>query len=881
MYDVEEATHRHWLQADSAGHRRDVALGAGECSRYLNSMRPDHPPGHIVCRCGEVDLGRVHLTWECPFRTTQNLRDPVAGVERELLLPLVPRYPVAERRALGQEMQSVVMELRRVQAAHPGARIRGATDGGSNKVGARRIGSWAVVVGNVSVSGAVPGFDQSAPAAEQWAALQAAWALNEASVTQAWLIIDNLMTVNRVKGTIAGIGRDHTDYYALWRSFAALTSRIDLRCDHIPSQGKQPNWRPPNGEDVALWRRMNKSADAAASEMLTNLCFAAQGQARERHAAKRWSHSAMLAQVARIEELHSRYPPDPNARSKKAQRKRAVGGFGAIQDEQMLSEAIRAGKRRRRPPAKGTKRTSDGAPHQDSNADGHGKRSRPGGADSFACTSVQGKKFRKRLQQQQRDRETKVARRTADPRRREDGQKPDEQQQGKTRPGELKSLQPTKRARPQRPSGAPTADGEADQQPEVGEVKSERADREPAGRVTGTESPSDGSARAPGDESGLTPRLTLAGAGHGSGGPAAPVARDGRDAAPGATQRPEGRSPDELGSGGSVSNAGNTDGLPSDCPGPGEPSAGSGEVAEVSSAMPVVCGRIEHPYSRAEVTPGAPASEESDRPGADPRPDDDGGAAQPSPQRVDLKTDSDEDDESEHSFEGCWTTLAENPEMLHGNRGDEGPPGRRAPPLVSVAQPSRPRERVRKKIVQPGTTARPKPSGKARRTAATTRAPRGAAIPTPTADEICPHRAAARPRLTRPRCHRRRLHRTKRPTETRAAPPSPPEPALGATRDSVKLRHWRWLRPKARGDAEAPRSALDPSRDSVEASCESRHAPRCNGQPRRSFGSASAHPLLHSHPALPRWNWLFDEPARMPRPPAKFCPCSLRSCSSS
>ena len=110
------------------------------------------------------------------MRTTHNLRDPVAGVERELLLPLVPRYPTAPQRILGQDMQPIVVELRRLQSAQPGTRIKVATDGGSDKVGSRRIGSWAVVVGDVSVSGAVPGFDQSAPAAEQWAALQAAWA---------------------------------------------------------------------------------------------------------------------------------------------------------------------------------------------------------------------------------------------------------------------------------------------------------------------------------------------------------------------------------------------------------------------------------------------------------------------------------------------------------------------------------------------------------------------------------------------------------------------------------------------------------------------------------------------------------------------------------
>ena len=160
-----------------------------------------------------------------------------------MLLPLVPRFPAAERRELGIGMQPIVEEMKRVQAAQPGVRIRVATDGGSAKVGTRRLGSWAVVVGDIGVHSEVPGFDQSAPAAEQWAALQAAWALNEASVVQAWLIIDDLMTVNGVKSTISGVGRDYTDYYGLWRAFAALTGRIDLRCDHVPS-GSSPTGDP-------------------------------------------------------------------------------------------------------------------------------------------------------------------------------------------------------------------------------------------------------------------------------------------------------------------------------------------------------------------------------------------------------------------------------------------------------------------------------------------------------------------------------------------------------------------------------------------------------------------------------------------------------------
>ncbi len=199
--------------------------------------------------------------------------------------------------------------------------------------------------------------------------MQAAWALDCAKIQHAWLIIDNLMTVNGVKSTIGGGFRDHTDYYALWRRFAALTSQIDLRCDHVPSHGKRPDWRPPAGEDAAMWRRLNGRADTAASEALDNLCFAAQELARGRHAVRQWSHSAMLAQLARVEELWARYPPDPKWKMKKAQKKRAAGGFAAVQNKQMLSEVIKAAKRPRRAAKTGNKRTpATGPTHTESSS---------------------------------------------------------------------------------------------------------------------------------------------------------------------------------------------------------------------------------------------------------------------------------------------------------------------------------------------------------------------------------------------------------------------------------------------------------------------------------------------------------------------------------
>ena len=214
------------------------------------------------------------------------------------------------------------------------------------------------MVGGISVHGDVPGFDQSAPAAEQWAALQAAWALNEASVVQAWLIIDDLLTVNGVKSTISGVGRDHTDYYGLWRAFAALTGRIDLRCDHVPSHGKQPNWRPLEGEDVGLRRSLNKAADSAATQALKNACFVAQGPARERHAAKRWAHSAMLAQVAAIKALHLRYPRTPT----RDRRRSNASGPWAASEPSRTSSCCRMRSERASAAAGARRRGSSGPP---------------------------------------------------------------------------------------------------------------------------------------------------------------------------------------------------------------------------------------------------------------------------------------------------------------------------------------------------------------------------------------------------------------------------------------------------------------------------------------------------------------------------------------
>ncbi len=57
-----------------------------------------------------------------------------------------------------------------------------ATDGGADGVGLAQKGAFAVVTGDVSVSGIQPGHDQSAPATEQWAAYQAVWAVRESGV---------------------------------------------------------------------------------------------------------------------------------------------------------------------------------------------------------------------------------------------------------------------------------------------------------------------------------------------------------------------------------------------------------------------------------------------------------------------------------------------------------------------------------------------------------------------------------------------------------------------------------------------------------------------------------------------------------------------------
>ena len=74
-------------------------------------------------------------------------------------------------------MEVVVEELKKQRRAAPGRKIYVATDGGADGQGFAQKGAFAVVISEASVSGIQPGHDQSAPATEQWAALQAVWAV--------------------------------------------------------------------------------------------------------------------------------------------------------------------------------------------------------------------------------------------------------------------------------------------------------------------------------------------------------------------------------------------------------------------------------------------------------------------------------------------------------------------------------------------------------------------------------------------------------------------------------------------------------------------------------------------------------------------------------
>ena len=118
-----------------------------------------------------------------------------------LLVPFDMRRRPRLEHSVGQDMEAVVEELRRQRRAAPGRKIYVATDGGADGQGFAQKGAFAVVTGEASVSGIQPGHDQSAPAIEQWAALQAVWAVRESGVAagpdavEVHLIIDNLMTV--------------------------------------------------------------------------------------------------------------------------------------------------------------------------------------------------------------------------------------------------------------------------------------------------------------------------------------------------------------------------------------------------------------------------------------------------------------------------------------------------------------------------------------------------------------------------------------------------------------------------------------------------------------------------------------------------------------
>ena len=165
------AEHRKWIEAVPYCRARvAVALGGGQDSRLQKVKRPD-AEAPIVCRCGEEFPSKRHVTWHCSVAgcgpgTQIGLAAPAAPIEEGLCVPFVARRRPRLEYVEGKDMDGVVEELRRQRRLAPGRKIYVATDGGAEGVGLAQKRAFAVVTGDVSVSGLQPGHDQSAPATE-------------------------------------------------------------------------------------------------------------------------------------------------------------------------------------------------------------------------------------------------------------------------------------------------------------------------------------------------------------------------------------------------------------------------------------------------------------------------------------------------------------------------------------------------------------------------------------------------------------------------------------------------------------------------------------------------------------------------------------------
>ena len=164
-----------------------------------------------------------------------------------------------------------------------GARVVIASDvGAKGRTFRERVAAYGLAVGNEYYwGGRLPGFDQSGPAGERYAALEPLRAAADSQVPTT-LAIDNLGVVNTLKklqslaDTTAATQAHSPLVVGLcapcwqWEALTILREKPDICIGWVPSHGKYLEWTPlaPFQALSEEWRAANDVADTEASKHL-------------------------------------------------------------------------------------------------------------------------------------------------------------------------------------------------------------------------------------------------------------------------------------------------------------------------------------------------------------------------------------------------------------------------------------------------------------------------------------------------------------------------------------------------------------------------------------------------------------------------------------
>ena len=235
--------HRRFAQDGRAQALRVAAAAAATDGRDLARLREPK-----ACQCGEPEPSRHHLTFDCRLRPWG--RDRRSEQERRMLCAIVEDEGFA---IPGDEDEAKVGELAGILAAAEDD-VLVAAAGGAFLAGEHfrwRAASWAVAVGDDTVSGLVTGEvtgeEKTAAAGEReaFAVLCRAVLLTGRRVK---VLLDNLAIVQGARRrATADFVED--ELWEFWHGFRQVRELLDIAW--IPSHGKRASWLPPGGLQAA------------------------------------------------------------------------------------------------------------------------------------------------------------------------------------------------------------------------------------------------------------------------------------------------------------------------------------------------------------------------------------------------------------------------------------------------------------------------------------------------------------------------------------------------------------------------------------------------------------------------------------------------------